>query len=104
MGNKILRQRLRGPTLAKYYPAKGPTVNTLEKEFRSLGLETENDEEEDRQDHLEGQVACVLILHRIRKTNLFTAGDNVERVHQRRSGLQQVRSLSNPPRFRILTL
>ncbi|KAI0442817.1 mitochondrial ribosomal subunit S27-domain-containing protein [Xylaria telfairii] len=56
MGNKILRQRLRGPTLAKYYPAKGPTVNTLEKEFRSLGLETLNEEEEDRQEHLEGQV------------------------------------------------
>ncbi|KAI1741072.1 mitochondrial ribosomal subunit S27-domain-containing protein [Xylaria scruposa] len=55
MGNKILRQRLRGPSLAKYYPAKGPTINTLEKEFRSLGLETLNEEEEDRQEHLAGR-------------------------------------------------
>ncbi|KAI0555834.1 mitochondrial ribosomal subunit S27-domain-containing protein [Xylaria curta] len=61
MGNKILRQRLRGPSLAKYYPAKGPTINTLEKEFRSLGLETLNEEEEDRQEHLAGQVPCVLV-------------------------------------------
>ncbi|KAI1427537.1 mitochondrial ribosomal subunit S27-domain-containing protein [Xylaria sp. FL1777] len=63
MGNKILRQRLRGPSLAKYYPPKGPTINTLEKEFKSLGLEVLDEEEEDRQEHLAGQVACVLLLH-----------------------------------------
>ncbi|KAI8623525.1 mitochondrial ribosomal subunit S27-domain-containing protein [Xylariaceae sp. FL1651] len=56
MGNKILRQRLRGPTLAKYYPPLGPTVNTLAKEFKSMGLLTINEEEEDRQEHLAGQV------------------------------------------------
>ncbi|TGJ83849.1 hypothetical protein E0Z10_g4918 [Xylaria hypoxylon] len=61
MGNKILRQRLRGPSLAKYYPPKGPTVNTLEKEFRSMGLEILNEEEEDRQEHLAGQVAYMLL-------------------------------------------
>ncbi|OTB05335.1 hypothetical protein M426DRAFT_319883 [Hypoxylon sp. CI-4A] len=54
MGNKILRQRLRGPTLAKYYPPRGPTVNTLEKEFKTLELETINEEEEDRLEHLAG--------------------------------------------------
>ncbi|KAJ3577817.1 hypothetical protein NPX13_g2746 [Xylaria arbuscula] len=59
MGNKILRQRLRGPSLAKYYPPKGPTINTLEKEFRSMGLETLDEEEDDRQEHLAGQVARV---------------------------------------------
>ncbi|KAI0911408.1 mitochondrial ribosomal subunit S27-domain-containing protein [Ustulina deusta] len=62
MGNKILRQRLRGPSLAKYYPPRGPTIQTLEKEFRSLGLETLNEDEEDREEHLAGQVACVLLL------------------------------------------
>ncbi|KAK5636729.1 hypothetical protein RRF57_012441 [Xylaria bambusicola] len=62
MGNKILRQRLRGPSLAKYYPPKGPTINTLEKEFRSLELETLDEEEDDRQEHLAGQVACVVAL------------------------------------------
>ncbi|KAI1165887.1 mitochondrial ribosomal subunit S27-domain-containing protein [Nemania serpens] len=60
MGNKILRQRLRGPSLEKYYPPIGPSVRTLEKEFRSMGLETINEEEEDRQEHLAGQVICVL--------------------------------------------
>ncbi|KAI0467827.1 mitochondrial ribosomal subunit S27-domain-containing protein [Xylaria cf. heliscus] len=55
MGNKILRQRLRGPTLAKYYPPRGPTVLTLAKEFKGMGLETLNDEEEDRQEHLAGR-------------------------------------------------
>lgn len=55
MGNKILRQRLKGPSLEKYYPPPGPTIITLEKEFRSLGLETINEEEEDRQEHLAGR-------------------------------------------------
>lgn len=59
MGNKILRQRLKGPSLEKYYPPPGPTIITLEKEFRSLGLETINEEEEDRQEHLAGQVICI---------------------------------------------
>ncbi|KAI1764343.1 mitochondrial ribosomal subunit S27-domain-containing protein [Hypoxylon sp. FL1150] len=53
-GNKILRQRLKGPSLAKYYPPRGPTVNTLEKEFKSFKLETINEEDEDRLEHLEG--------------------------------------------------
>jgi hypothetical protein len=60
MGNKILRQRLRGPSLQKYYPPRGPTINTLEKEFKSMGLETLNEEEEDRQEHLAGQVTRML--------------------------------------------
>ncbi|KAI1095116.1 mitochondrial ribosomal subunit S27-domain-containing protein [Rostrohypoxylon terebratum] len=54
MGNKILRQRLRGPTLAKYYPPRGPTVNTLERAFRGLKLETINEQAEDRLEHLAG--------------------------------------------------
>ncbi|KAI5919003.1 mitochondrial ribosomal subunit S27-domain-containing protein [Camillea tinctor] len=36
MGNKVLRQRLRGPTLAKYYPPRGPSVNDLQR-VRSRG-------------------------------------------------------------------
>ncbi|KAI1461042.1 mitochondrial ribosomal subunit S27-domain-containing protein [Annulohypoxylon moriforme] len=54
MGNLILRQRLRGPTLAKYYPPRGPTINTLEKAFKHLHLETINEKEEDRIEHLAG--------------------------------------------------
>ncbi|KAJ8133172.1 hypothetical protein O1611_g455 [Lasiodiplodia mahajangana] len=55
MGNKILRQRLRGPSLVKYYPPRGPTINTLAKEFRSLGLDTENEKEVHRLEHIEGR-------------------------------------------------
>ncbi len=33
MGNKILRQRLRGPALAAYYPRKVATWRDLKKEF-----------------------------------------------------------------------
>lgn len=54
MGNKILRQRLRGPSLVKYYPPRGPTLLTLEKEFKGLELETLNDEADDREEHLSG--------------------------------------------------
>ncbi len=56
MGNKILRQRLRGPSLVKYYPPRGPDLNTLAKAFKPYGLEVINEEEEDRQEHLAGQV------------------------------------------------
>ncbi|KAI2611418.1 mitochondrial ribosomal subunit S27-domain-containing protein [Hypoxylon fragiforme] len=60
MGNKILRQRLKGPSLAKYYPPRGPTVGTLEKAFKSLNLETINEEAEDRLEHLAGQATLLL--------------------------------------------
>lgn len=33
MGNKILRQRLKGPALAAYYPRKTVTFRDLQKEF-----------------------------------------------------------------------
>lgn len=62
MGNKILRQRLKGPTLAKYYPPRGPTVVTLEKTFKRLQLETINEEEDDRLEHLAGQAILSLLL------------------------------------------
>jgi small subunit ribosomal protein S33 len=54
MGNKILRQRLRGPSLAKYYPPKGPGLNTLFKEFKHLELEGIDEDYEDWQEHLAG--------------------------------------------------
>ncbi|KAI0020458.1 mitochondrial ribosomal subunit S27-domain-containing protein [Xylariomycetidae sp. FL0641] len=59
MGNKILRQRLKGPTLAKYYPRPTPTVIDLQKEFGKLHLETIDEVELDRQEHLEGHVATM---------------------------------------------
>lgn len=40
--------------LAKYYPPKGPTLNTLFKEFKGLELEGIDEEFEDWQEHLAG--------------------------------------------------
>ncbi|KAK7948655.1 mitochondrial 37S ribosomal protein mS33 [Apiospora aurea] len=54
MGNKILRQRLRGPSLAKYYPPRGPSLNELLKDFKHLELEGVNEEFEDWQEHIAG--------------------------------------------------
>ena len=56
MGNKILRQRLRGPSLVKYYPPRGPDLNTMARDFKKYNLEVINEDEEDRQEHLAGQV------------------------------------------------
>lgn len=57
MGNKILRQRLKGPALASYYPRKLMAFRDFQKEFEPLGLEIENEEEADRLEHIAGCVA-----------------------------------------------
>ncbi|KAM0705134.1 hypothetical protein Q7P35_007921 [Cladosporium inversicolor] len=51
LGNKILRQRLRGPALAAYYPRRVATFKDLQKLYP--GFETYNDFEEDRLEHLQ---------------------------------------------------
>ncbi|OBT85740.1 hypothetical protein VE02_05258 [Pseudogymnoascus sp. 03VT05] len=45
-GNKILRQRLKGPAVAAYYPRKVATLDHLRKAYPQL--KTWNDDEEDR--------------------------------------------------------
>ncbi|KAK3387026.1 mitochondrial ribosomal subunit S27-domain-containing protein [Podospora didyma] len=51
-GNKILRQRLRGPALAAYYPRKAPGINELQKEFANLELLVEDLAADDRLEHI----------------------------------------------------
>jgi len=51
-GNKILRQRLRGPALASYYPRKMSTVQDMIKEFAPYELVVDNEEEDDRLEHI----------------------------------------------------
>ncbi|KAK1832745.1 armadillo-type protein [Podospora conica] len=51
-GNKILRQRLRGPALLSYYPQKLVTFKHLQKKFEKYDLITYEEEEEDRQEHI----------------------------------------------------
>lgn len=55
MGNKILRQRLRGPALAAYYPRKVVTIRDLMKEF-APELETFDEDEDDRLENIEAYV------------------------------------------------
>jgi small subunit ribosomal protein S33 len=47
LGNKILRQRLKGPALASYYPRKMLTIQDLQNAYKDE-LEIFDDEEEDR--------------------------------------------------------
>lgn len=49
-GNKILRQRLKGPSVAAYYPRRVATYKDLVAAYP--GLETWDDDEEDRLEHL----------------------------------------------------
>lgn len=48
LGNKILRQRLKGPILAAYYPRKSVTISDLQKDLQRYDLETIDEDEEDR--------------------------------------------------------
>jgi hypothetical protein len=57
-GNKVLRQRLRGPALASYYPRKVSTVRDLIKEFKQYELITDDEEQEDRLEHIAGYVSA----------------------------------------------
>ncbi len=51
MGNKILRQRLKGPSLAAYYPRRVATIKDLQKLYPNY--ETYDEDEEDRLEHIQ---------------------------------------------------
>ncbi|KAM7184119.1 Mitochondrial ribosomal subunit S27 domain containing protein [Rhypophila sp. PSN 637] len=53
-GNKILRERLKGPSVVSYYPRKMFTYRDFMTEFKNLDLFVENEEEADRLEHLAG--------------------------------------------------
>jgi small subunit ribosomal protein S33 len=53
LGNKILRQRLRGPALAAYYPRRSATVEDMLEEFKRFDLEGFNEAEEDRLENIQ---------------------------------------------------
>ncbi|KAG5915054.1 hypothetical protein E4U42_000166 [Claviceps africana] len=52
MGNKILRQRLKGPAVAAYYPRKMATIKDVKREFGPV-LATWDESEEDRFEYIE---------------------------------------------------
>ncbi|CAD6581501.1 MAG: mitochondral 37S ribosomal protein S27 [Alectoria sarmentosa] len=53
-GNRVLRQRLRGPSVAAYYPRRVATIKDLQKLYKGFDeeMETWDDDEEDRLEHL----------------------------------------------------
>ncbi|KAK3343887.1 mitochondrial ribosomal subunit S27-domain-containing protein [Lasiosphaeria hispida] len=53
-GNKVLRQRLRGPALAAYYPKKLVTLRDLQEEFAPLELIIDDEIDDDRLEHIAG--------------------------------------------------
>lgn len=55
MGNKVLRQRLKGPALAAYYPRKMATIKDVKREFGPV-LATWDEGEEDRFEYIEEYV------------------------------------------------
>lgn len=55
LGNKVLRQRLRGPALASYYPRRRVTVQDLNSVF-GPEMETWDDAEQERLEHIEEYV------------------------------------------------
>ncbi|KHO01954.1 Ribosomal protein S27/S33, mitochondrial [Metarhizium album ARSEF 1941] len=52
MGTKVLRQRLKGPALAAYYPRKVATIKDVKREFGPV-LATWDEAEEDRFEYIE---------------------------------------------------
>ncbi|KAL4732922.1 mitochondrial ribosomal subunit S27-domain-containing protein [Aspergillus similis] len=53
LGNKVLRQRLRGPTLAAWYPKKTVSFRDLRTTCNSLGLTTFDEAEDDREEAIQ---------------------------------------------------
>ncbi|KAM0801190.1 mitochondrial ribosomal subunit S27-domain-containing protein [Usnea florida] len=53
-GNRVLRQRLRGPSVAAYYPRRVATMKDLMKAYKGFDeqMVTWDDDEEDRLDHI----------------------------------------------------
>ncbi|KAL1958330.1 hypothetical protein VTO42DRAFT_4647 [Malbranchea cinnamomea] len=48
LGNKVLRQRLRGPVLASWYPRKTVSFRDLQDAYKPYDLITWDEQEEDR--------------------------------------------------------
>lgn len=84
MGNKVLRQRLKGPAVAAYYPRKTATVKDVKREFGPI-LATWDEAEEDRFEYIEEYEREPNPMHRDEAADTRNTGlSNVERARQRR--------------------
>ncbi|KAI1943842.1 hypothetical protein LOZ58_000737 [Ophidiomyces ophidiicola] len=57
LGNKVLRQRLRGQVFASYYPRNTVTTRDLQDAFTPFGLYTWNEDQEDRLASIRAKIA-----------------------------------------------
>ncbi|PYH77169.1 putative mitochondrial 37S ribosomal protein S27 [Aspergillus uvarum CBS 121591] len=53
LGNKILRQRLRGPSLSAWYPKKTVSFRDLQATYKPLGLTMFDEGEDDREEAIQ---------------------------------------------------
>ncbi|KAF3402535.1 Mitochondrial 37S ribosomal protein S27 [Talaromyces pinophilus] len=53
LGNKVLRQRLKGPALAAYYPRKTVSFRDLQDTYKPLDLETFDEGQDDREEAIQ---------------------------------------------------
>ncbi|PTU20951.1 hypothetical protein P175DRAFT_0458899 [Aspergillus ochraceoroseus IBT 24754] len=53
LGNKVLRQRLRGPMVAAWYPKKTVSFRDLQNTCKPLGLTTFDEAEDDREEAIQ---------------------------------------------------
>ena len=58
LGNKVLRQRLRGPALAAYYPRRTVSVKQMNAMF-GPNVETWDEDEQERLEHIEEYVGAL---------------------------------------------
>lgn len=61
LGNKVLRQRLRGPALAAWYPRKTVSFRDLQDAYRPLGLTMFDEAEDDREEAIQMYVLVRLV-------------------------------------------
>ena len=102
LGNKVLRQRLRGPALAAYYPRRRVTTNDLKGVF-GKEIETWDEEEQDRLEHLEEYVlirgAEVVVGLGVVVLTLFLGSMGGGSARRRRSGRLRVCSCCSAAAF-----
>lgn len=86
-GNKILRQRLKGPSVAAYYPRRLPTIKDLRKAYPDL--ETWDEDEEDR---LESITVYEFYIKSkgVQADHVITERKQGEKAHQRKREPQKV--------------
>lgn len=89
LGNKVLRQRLRGPALASWYPRKTVSFRDMQDTFRPLGLTMFDEFQDDREEAIQMYVPSAAFHHQWPHVNNSIAVRNLEEKADRRKREQQ---------------